>query len=943
MRTVVLIIGTRPNFMKAYPVYEALKDNFNVSLIHTGQHFTPEMSKIFFTQLGFPKPYIQLNLKKKTKAGEFDRRLYINNNEYLKNKDSVINDLITTDSQKLGQIGEIREALKVELIKLQPDLVMVFGDVTSTLASSLVAKTLGIQIAHVESGLRSGDLSMPEEVNRILTDYITDYYFITEPSGVDNLKKEGKTEYVYLVGNTMIDTQKRFLSKAQETKYYETLDIQEKEYILLTLHRPSNVDDLVKLREIFNDLDEFSKKEKIIYPIHPRTKNNLEKIGYLDKISKNIIFTGPLGYLEFTCLIANSKYVITDSGGIQEETTALDIPCFTLRENTERPSTLIDNCGTNQLISKISEITLQECKGHMNLWDGNSSEKICKVLSEIKIKNNLNMTKKELNLYIKDLKLKYDIPTKYVQDNNLLQKTKNKEVVINNKTFKIEFPNIWKLKESANTEYQIHTLNQIIQSQISLFFYKEYDVNIIKWCIQIIENWFDNNEKIELLEWYNERNANWQDMSTSYRLGNILLVYELAVKFNVKLNEEQFKNEIFYHIDWLKLNLIHNKTLKFSSNHNLFLSRYLMLGGSVYNMYFKRISDLYINFGIENFIDAISNNIEITELLSKEHSTNYHILYYRQLNKVLNILDIDNNNYKKLKDMSDKMYNNLNYFIYPNNHFVQIGDTDDKLCNYQFNNLELLKLFKKVGYGVYKNDNIYLSLTCSCYSRYHKHMDELSINYFNEYPILIEGGRYSYDDYKPINTNELWRNSYFLSQRSKNSIVIDDNYFPFRKILNQLNNGIYTYGSGIQESYVKDNKIILNGTNPLLIKMQNIKHNRLVILDENHNLSIEDKIVTYDKTEHKSTRHFHFHYDWELIEIVENKVIFKHTISNKILEFMDLSKGKIKYYCGQENPFIQGFTSDYEHHKIPIPTLEITNTFKENSNLNSKFKLKSMS
>lgn len=386
MKNIVLIIGARPNFMKAFPVYEALKEDFNVTLIHTGQHFDEKMSKVFFEQLKFPYPDIHLTLDKITKAGDFDEKLYVNNIDYLKNKDKVIEDLINYKGE-LGQMGEIRDKLKKEFENLKPDLVIVFGDVTSTLAAGLASKILNIDIAHVESGLRSGDIRMPEEVNRILTDHITKYYFVTEQSGVDNLKEIGITENVYLVGNTMIDTQKKYLQQALNTKYHETLDLKAKEYILITLHRPSNVDDMNKLKKIFDDLDELSKTNKLVYPIHPRTKNNLQKLGYLEKVenNKNIILQDPLGYLEFTCLMANCKYVVTDSGGLQEESTALDIPCFTLRENTERPSTLIENHGTNQMISKISEIELNVCKGSMDLWDGKSSYNIKHIFKQ---KNN---------------------------------------------------------------------------------------------------------------------------------------------------------------------------------------------------------------------------------------------------------------------------------------------------------------------------------------------------------------------------------------------------------------------------------------------------------------------------------------------------------------------------------------------------------------------------
>ena len=399
MKNIVFIIGARPNFMKAFPVYEALKNDFNLTLIHTGQHFDAKMSDIFFTQLKFPYPDIHLTLESKSKSGDFDDKLYVNNEEYLQDKDVVISELINY-SADLGQLGEIRDKLKTEFEKLQPDLVIVFGDITSTLAAALSAKMLNIDIAHVESGLRSGDMKMPEEVNRILTDHITKYYFVTEQSGVDNLNKIGIQENVFLVGNTMIDTQKKYLQMALDTKYYERLNIKSGEYILITLHRPSNVDNLDKLREIFDDLEELSKNQTLVYPIHPRTKNNLVKLGYLDKIiaNKNIILDEPLGYLEFTCLIANCKYIITDSGGLQEESSALDIQCFTLRENTERPSTLIENNGTNQLINKISEIPVVHneitnedlCKESNNIINSGKSAKNIKDILNCLLNNKLN-------------------------------------------------------------------------------------------------------------------------------------------------------------------------------------------------------------------------------------------------------------------------------------------------------------------------------------------------------------------------------------------------------------------------------------------------------------------------------------------------------------------------------------------------------------------------
>ena len=419
MKNIHIVIGARPNFMKAFPVYASLKADFNLTLIHTGQHFDEKMSDVFFNQLKFPRPDIHLTLDKRTKAGDFDNKLYIDNEEYLKDKDAVINELMHYNGN-LGQLGEIRDKLKIEFEKGKPDLVIVFGDVTSTLAAGVASKSLNIDLAHVESGLRSGDLQMPEEVNRILTDHITKYYFVTEQSGVDNLKGIGITENVYLVGNTMIDTQKKYLQQALDTKYHETLNVKPKGYVLITLHRPSNVDDMDKLKEIFDDFEELSKTETLVYPIHPRTKRNLGNLGYLKKVQKNpnIILNDPLGYLEFTCLIANCKYVVTDSGGLQEETTALDIPCFTLRENTERPSTLIENNGTNQLIRRVREIELKPCKGSMDLWDGVSSLRINTILNRdftLTTIDNLKATSIQLiHSFEKPKKVSYSVSFGYI-------------------------------------------------------------------------------------------------------------------------------------------------------------------------------------------------------------------------------------------------------------------------------------------------------------------------------------------------------------------------------------------------------------------------------------------------------------------------------------------------------------------------------------------------
>jgi UDP-N-acetylglucosamine 2-epimerase (non-hydrolysing) len=370
MKTIYLIVGARPNFMKAYPVYKAL-NNFRLKLIHTGQHFDEKMSNIFFNQLGFPKPDIHFELFEKSRAGYLEDQLYINNLEYLKDKKKVINDLLILND--IGQLGEIRDNLYKIFSDNKPDLIIIFGDVTSTLSTALAAYKLKIPIAHIEAGLRSNDLSMPEEVNRILTDYISNYFFITEPSGIINLQNEGISDNLYLVGNTMIDCLKIFEDKAMQTKSNINLGFNNKDYILVTLHRPSNVDNITQLKYIIDDLNKLY--ENIIFPVHPRTRKNLEKLI----LNKNIILCEPLGYLEFICLEANAKYIITDSGGIQEESTHLSIPCFTLRNNTERPITLIKNGGTNQLINKIENLLVMKFNKN-SIWANNASSEINKIL-----------------------------------------------------------------------------------------------------------------------------------------------------------------------------------------------------------------------------------------------------------------------------------------------------------------------------------------------------------------------------------------------------------------------------------------------------------------------------------------------------------------------------------------------------------------------------------
>ena len=257
MKKVLTVVGTRPNFIKITQFHNAFgeKSNLEHKLLHTGQHFDKNMSDVFFDELKIPEPNYHLGV---------------------------------TSNSVVGQQADIMLGLEKVFNEYKPDLVNVVGDVNSTFSAAFTAQKMGIKIAHIESGLRSNDMSMPEEVNRILTDSITDYFFVTEQSGLDNLQQDGYNQNMYLVGNTMLDTQKKFLAKALNTEYHSKLDVKSKEYILLTLHRPSNVDDLEKLKQIMDDLLNLTNFQnvKLVYPIHPRTKKSLEKLGYLNEFNK---------------------------------------------------------------------------------------------------------------------------------------------------------------------------------------------------------------------------------------------------------------------------------------------------------------------------------------------------------------------------------------------------------------------------------------------------------------------------------------------------------------------------------------------------------------------------------------------------------------------------------------------------------------------------------
>ena len=357
---VLLIAGARPNFMKIAPVYrEALKyDQVECKIVHTGQHYDYEMSQAFFEDLEIPKP------------------------------DFFLNDGSGSHAIQTGRIMVAFEKLCEEK---KPDLVIVVGDVNSTLACSIVAKKLLIEVAHVEAGLRSFDLTMPEEINRMVTDSISDYFFVTEQSGVGNLLREGKREdRIHFVGNVMIDNllyQANELEK-DDGKRFSTYDLKKSNssYVFLTLHRPSNVDSKDTFEGIAEALNRIAEEKPILFPVHPRTHKMLEQFRI--KLLDNILLFPPLGFKESLFLWKDATVVLTDSGGLQEETTAMGVPCITLRENTERPITV--EMGTNVLAGNRKDSILDAYRTSMNTkgnkfavpptWDGRAAERIWKIL-----------------------------------------------------------------------------------------------------------------------------------------------------------------------------------------------------------------------------------------------------------------------------------------------------------------------------------------------------------------------------------------------------------------------------------------------------------------------------------------------------------------------------------------------------------------------------------
>ena len=350
---ITIIAGARPNFMKVAPIIHEIKkypkDKIDFRLIHTGQHYDKKLSETFFNQLNIPEPNKNLGVGSGSQA---------------------------------EQTARIMIEFEKELIENPTDIVLVVGDVTSTMACAIVAKKLQTRVVHVEGGIRSFDLSMPEEINRMVTDSITDYFYVTSEVAINNLINLGhKQEQIIFVGNTMIDTLISNLPRLKKPNIWSELNLKNKEFIVLTMHRPANVDEEIKLKMFLEEVINSSKEIPIVFPTHPRTKSILSK---LDMEFKNLKIIEPLGYLEFNYLVKNSLCVITDSGGITEETTYLKIPCLTLRDNTERPETITE--GTNELVGtnpkNINKALSKIFNGNWKegsipkFWDGNTAERI---------------------------------------------------------------------------------------------------------------------------------------------------------------------------------------------------------------------------------------------------------------------------------------------------------------------------------------------------------------------------------------------------------------------------------------------------------------------------------------------------------------------------------------------------------------------------------------
>lgn len=363
MKKIISVVGARPNFMKIAPIHrkmESIQDIVEHNIVHTGQHYTPGMSDNFFRDLQMPDPAEYLGVGSGTHA---------------------------------EQTAKIMVAFERVCVERRPDLVLVAGDVNSTIACALTAVKCGIKVGHVEAGLRSFDRSMPEEINRIATDSICDFCFITEQSGLNNLRKEGfPEENLFFVGNTMIDSLQYALPAAQKSMLGKTLGLHPKKYALVTLHRPSNVDDPAQLRQLLEILIDFSDRRDMVLPLHPRTRKNIAAFGLEELINgiENFKILEPLGYIDFIGLLLNADLVLTDSGGIQEETTALGVPCLTMRTSTERPITCM--MGSNVLVPPEPKMLRGAIESMLTqtrkkpsvppLWDGKAAERIVRAIVE---------------------------------------------------------------------------------------------------------------------------------------------------------------------------------------------------------------------------------------------------------------------------------------------------------------------------------------------------------------------------------------------------------------------------------------------------------------------------------------------------------------------------------------------------------------------------------
>jgi UDP-N-acetylglucosamine 2-epimerase (non-hydrolysing) len=363
MKKIMLVCGARPNFMKIAPVIKAMRKHGGMRhyLVHTGQHYDEKMSGSFFTDLGIPEPDVDLGVGSGSHAGQTAK--------------------IMVEFEKVCE----RE---------KPDAVIVVGDVNSTMAAAIVAKKLWIPVGHIEGGLRSSDQRMPEEINRLVTDAISDLFFTTEAEADANLRREGVgPERIHFCGNVMIDTLLENVGRAaRESDVLARLQLKEKEYAFLTLHRPSNVDDPAVLKGLLESFAYLQEWVKLVFPVHPRTLGRIDAFGLRPLLDgmKNLILTEPLGYLDMLQINSNARFALTDSGGLQEETTVLGIPCITLRENTERPVTV--TVGTSELAGNdpkkvrdfVDRILAGDWKkgGQPEGWDGKASERIVKALAE---------------------------------------------------------------------------------------------------------------------------------------------------------------------------------------------------------------------------------------------------------------------------------------------------------------------------------------------------------------------------------------------------------------------------------------------------------------------------------------------------------------------------------------------------------------------------------